>query len=105
MRQSSCRAKGPLSSARLPRGRLWEVVSLIERLQLWISLKNTGDWEVLRWLLERKHIRGLDEVLTKDVFEPAGIGRHPLRGGRAPARTHAARVRAGGREQARFHAY
>ncbi|MFF1254471.1 serine hydrolase domain-containing protein [Pseudarthrobacter sp. NPDC058329] len=32
------------------------------------------DWEVLGWLLERKHNRGLDEVLGKDVFEPAGMG-------------------------------
>ncbi|MFD0043723.1 serine hydrolase domain-containing protein [Pseudarthrobacter scleromae] len=32
------------------------------------------DWEVLGWLLERKHNRGLDEVLSKDVFEPAGMG-------------------------------
>lgn len=32
------------------------------------------DWEVLGWLLERKHNRGLAEVLAKDVFEPAGMG-------------------------------
>lgn len=32
------------------------------------------DWEVLGWLLERKHNRGLEEVLAKDVFEPAGMG-------------------------------
>lgn len=32
------------------------------------------DWEVLGWLLESKHNRGLDEVLAKDVFEPAGMG-------------------------------
>jgi D-alanyl-D-alanine carboxypeptidase len=31
------------------------------------------DWEVLGWLLESKHNRGLDEVLVKDVFEPAGM--------------------------------
>jgi D-alanyl-D-alanine carboxypeptidase len=31
------------------------------------------DWEVLGWLLERKHNRGLDEVLAKDIFEPAGM--------------------------------
>lgn len=31
------------------------------------------DWEVLGWLLERKHNRGLGEVLAKDVFEPAGM--------------------------------
>ncbi len=29
--------------------------------------------EVLGWLLERKHSRGLEEVLAKDVFEPAGM--------------------------------
>jgi D-alanyl-D-alanine carboxypeptidase len=32
------------------------------------------DWEVLGWLLERKHNRRLEEVLAKDVFEPAGMG-------------------------------
>lgn len=32
------------------------------------------DWEVLGWLLQRKHNRGLDEVRAKDVFEPAGMG-------------------------------
>ena len=32
------------------------------------------DWEVLGWLLERKHNRRLAEVLAKDVFEPAGMG-------------------------------
>ncbi len=32
------------------------------------------DWEVLGWLLERKHNRGLEEVLTQDVFKPAGMG-------------------------------
>jgi D-alanyl-D-alanine carboxypeptidase len=32
------------------------------------------DWEVLGWLLERKHNRGLEEVLAGDVFEPAGMG-------------------------------
>lgn len=32
------------------------------------------DWEVLGWLLERKHNSGLAEVLAKDVFEPAGMG-------------------------------
>jgi len=31
------------------------------------------DWEVLGWLLERKHNRGLADVLAKDVFEPAGM--------------------------------
>ncbi|TLM73121.1 serine hydrolase [Pseudarthrobacter sp. NamB4] len=31
------------------------------------------DWEVLGWLLERKHNRGLAEILTRDVFEPAGM--------------------------------
>jgi D-alanyl-D-alanine carboxypeptidase len=31
------------------------------------------DWEVLGWLLERKHNRGLEEVLAADVFEPAGM--------------------------------
>ena len=31
------------------------------------------DWEVLGWLLERKHNRGLAEILAKDVFEPAGM--------------------------------
>ncbi|MDQ0672836.1 D-alanyl-D-alanine carboxypeptidase [Pseudarthrobacter siccitolerans] len=32
------------------------------------------DWEVMGWLLERKHNRRLEEVLAKDVFEPAGMG-------------------------------
>ncbi|WP_427115930.1 serine hydrolase domain-containing protein [Pseudarthrobacter scleromae] len=32
------------------------------------------DWEVLGWLLESKHHRGLDEILAEDVFEPAGMG-------------------------------
>ena len=32
------------------------------------------DWEVLGWLLERKHNQRLEEVLAKDVFEPAGMG-------------------------------
>ncbi|MEV8132781.1 serine hydrolase domain-containing protein [Pseudarthrobacter oxydans] len=32
------------------------------------------DWEVLGWLLERKHHRGLAEVLAEDVFKPAGMG-------------------------------
>ena len=32
------------------------------------------DWEVLGWLLERKHNRPLAEILTGDVFEPAGMG-------------------------------
>jgi len=36
------------------------------------------DWEVLGWLLERKHNRGLDEVLAKDVFGPAGMGNTQL---------------------------
>lgn len=31
------------------------------------------DWEVLAWLLERVHGRALAEVLTSDVFEPAGM--------------------------------
>jgi D-alanyl-D-alanine carboxypeptidase len=31
------------------------------------------DWEVLGWLLERKHNRPLAEILTEDVFEPAGM--------------------------------
>lgn len=32
------------------------------------------DWEVLGWLLERKHNRPLAEILTEDVFAPAGMG-------------------------------
>ncbi|ELT45921.1 penicillin-binding protein, beta-lactamase class C [Arthrobacter nitrophenolicus] len=32
------------------------------------------DWEVLGWLLERKHNRPLAEILAGDVFEPAGMG-------------------------------
>lgn len=32
------------------------------------------DWEVLGWLLERKHNRRLAEILTDDVFKPAGMG-------------------------------
>lgn len=32
------------------------------------------DWEVLGWLLERKHNRPLADILTEDVFEPAGMG-------------------------------
>ncbi|MFF2842465.1 serine hydrolase domain-containing protein [Paenarthrobacter sp. NPDC057981] len=31
------------------------------------------DWEVLGWLLERKYNSGLAEILTKDVFVPAGM--------------------------------
>ncbi|TLM80979.1 beta-lactamase family protein [Pseudarthrobacter sp. NamE2] len=31
------------------------------------------DWEVLGWLLERKHNRSLAEILAEDVFEPAGM--------------------------------
>lgn len=32
------------------------------------------DWEVLGWLLERRHSRGLEAILAEDVFEPAGMG-------------------------------
>lgn len=32
------------------------------------------DWEVLGWILERKHNRALADVLRSDVFEPAGMG-------------------------------
>ncbi|CAN7313719.1 serine hydrolase [Arthrobacter sp. LjRoot78] len=38
------------------------------------SAWSATDWEVLGWLLESKHNRGLGEVLAKDVFEPAGMG-------------------------------
>lgn len=31
------------------------------------------DWEVLGWILERKHNRGLAEILAGDVFGPAGM--------------------------------
>lgn len=31
------------------------------------------DWEVLGWILERKHNRALADVLRSDVFEPAGM--------------------------------
>lgn len=43
------------------------------------------DWEVLGWMLERKHNRPLEEVLAKDVFEPAGMGNTHLAAAGQPA--------------------
>lgn len=43
------------------------------------------DWEVLGWLLERKHNGGLEAILAKDVFEPAGMGNtHVAAAGQPP---------------------
>ena len=43
------------------------------------------DWEVLGWLLERKHNSGLEAILAKDVFEPAGMGNtHVAAAGQPP---------------------
>lgn len=43
------------------------------------------DWEVLGWILERKHHRALADVLTSDVFEPAGMaGTHVAVPGQPP---------------------
>jgi D-alanyl-D-alanine carboxypeptidase len=75
----------PLAATRSVKELQTGALSFEDRLRIAAGVKATPgpvphfawsatDWEVLGWILERKHDRGLAEILNREVFGPAGMG-------------------------------